>query len=90
MIDASHKLTITQMSKPVEEIHMVHELNGKKSQAYYQLGRIAFESVATTVVLAAVVNISEDFKEMSILRMGPEKGQRRLYHLRSHASILNV
>ena len=77
MIDASHQLTITQMSRPCEEIHLVHTVGGSKFQAYYQLGRLAFESVSSTVVLGAVVNISEDFRELSVLRMGPDKGQRR-------------
>lgn len=78
MIDESFGLTISQLTKPMEEISMEQEHNGKKKNVYYQMGKTSFEEVtASAVILAAVVHISEQFTELSILRMGPEKGQRR-------------
>jgi hypothetical protein len=78
MIDESFGLVISQLTKPMEEISMDHEHNGKRKSVYYQMGKTSFEEVtASVVVLAAVVHIANDFTELSILRMGPEKGQRR-------------
>lgn len=80
MIDESYGFTITQLTKPMEEIAMEHEQNGKRKSVYYQIGKTSFEDVtASSVILAAVVHISPDFTELSILRMGPEKGQRRYF-----------
>jgi hypothetical protein len=78
MIDESFGLTISQLTKPMEEISIEHEHNGKRKAVFYQMGKTTFEDVtAATVILAAVVHISDEFTELSILRMGPEKGQRR-------------
>jgi hypothetical protein len=78
MIDESFGLTISQLTKPMEEISIEHEHLGRRKTAFYQMGKTSFEDVtASTVILAAVVHISEEFTELSILRMGPEKGQRR-------------
>jgi hypothetical protein len=78
MIDSTHEITISQLSRPMEEIFVVYEHNGKRKEVYYQLGKISFEDVTSSgVILAAVVHCSEEFKDLSILRMGPEKGQRR-------------
>mmetsp|Transcript_24717 Transcript_24717/g.36438 ORF Transcript_24717/g.36438 Transcript_24717/m.36438 type:complete len:544 (-) Transcript_24717:141-1772(-) len=87
MVDESHKLTITQLSRPMEEFHVVHEVGNKRKQCYYQLGKINFESITSSVaILASVVHISPDFKEVSILRMGPDKGQRSLEQYKLHDS----
>lgn len=78
MIDESFGLTISQLTKPMEEISMEQEYNGKKKNVFYQMGKTSFEDVTNSIViLAAIVHLSESFTELSILRMGPEKGQRR-------------
>jgi hypothetical protein len=88
--DANFGLVISQLTKPMEEISMEHEHNGKKKSVYYQMGKTSFEEVtASVVVLAAVVHITDDFTELSILRMGPEKGQRR-YLLSSFLHLFSV
>lgn len=79
MLNESFRLSISQLTKPMEEILMEQDHNGRKKNVYYQMGKTSFEEVtASAVILAAVVHISEQFTELSILRMGPEKGQRSL------------
>lgn len=85
MIDESFGFHISQLTKPMEEIVMEHEHNGRRKSVYYQIGKTSFEDVtASFVILAAVVHISEDFTELSILRIGPGKGQRRYFNLPIH------
>lgn len=45
---------------------------------YLHLGKLNFESVTSkSVLVSIVVHVDRDFKELSILRIGPNKHQRR-------------
>lgn len=79
LINENHKLHFHQAVKPCEEIHYQHELDGVFETCVFQVGRINFESVTTTrTVIGVVVFYNPTFSEISLLRMGPEKGQKRL------------
>jgi hypothetical protein len=70
------RFNIQQLSSgPVDEVQLM--LRGKSgySNNYYQLGKLNFEKKN---VFATIVGIDKEFKELSILRIGPAKAQRSL------------
>mmetsp|Transcript_13290 Transcript_13290/g.21755 ORF Transcript_13290/g.21755 Transcript_13290/m.21755 type:complete len:521 (+) Transcript_13290:75-1637(+) len=83
MVDTVQTLLIEHTTDPHEEVHMSHTIGGKTHHTYYQLGKLNFEHVEkNSVIIAAFVFMGKDFNECSILRMGPESGQRSLQQLK--------
>lgn len=77
-VDTAQTLVIEQTTEPYEEVHMSHTIAGKTSHTYYQLGKLNFEHVEkNSVIIATFVLMGKEFNECSILRMGPDSGQRR-------------
>jgi hypothetical protein len=78
MVNESTILRIEQVVKPNEEIHVTFIQNGKPSTTCFVLGQINFEKVDSTgVIIGVVVQAEDNFKECSLLRLGPTKGQKR-------------
>ena len=83
-MDTTQTLTIEPLTDHHEEVRMSHTVGGRTSHTYYQLGKINFEHVEkNSVIIATFVFMGKDFNECSILRMGPDSGQRRYSYLRN-------
>jgi hypothetical protein len=77
-VDTTQTLLIEHTTEPYEEVHMSHTMGGKTSHTFYQLGKMNFEHVEkNSVIIATFVLMGKEFNECSILRMGPDSGQRR-------------
>ena len=71
-------LIIDQLTGIAEEIHICHTVKKQESHVYYQIGKMNMEHVSKeSVIVSVIVHVASDFKEFSVLRMGPCKGQRR-------------
>ncbi len=66
-----------------EEVHMTLKLpNNSLMHAYYEIGTINFDRVDVEgSVIGIVQQISPDFRELSVLRIGPAINQRRYWYL---------
>lgn len=61
------------------QIHFVHDAESSSpTTVYHHLGKLNFETIAgKSVVVSIIVHVDRDFKEFSVLRIGPAKHQRR-------------
>lgn len=56
---------------------------------YHHLGKLNFEAVSSKgTIVSIIVHVDRDFKEFSVLRVGPVKHQRRLCLYAMTASIV--
>jgi hypothetical protein len=80
LVDSKQVFRVTQVSALFDEIHFSHDAEGPAPETvYHHLGKLNFESIATKgVVVSIIVHVDGDFKEFSVLRIGPEKHQRSL------------
>lgn len=78
---------------PNEEINLTFQDAGRLTEIVFQIGRLNFEHVSSGgVILGIVVQIDPDFRECSLLRIGPSKGQKSLeqYKLSDNGDEIRV